>query len=180
MKRLVLILSTAIVAAAGMAASAHAEIAPGVYRVSPGHATSKAMEAANFGSDSLTKIVQNPFNGNINQRWRITKTGQAGAGASFYSLSPIHAPGVCLDVPNASTSSGVRVNLQPCSAARVSQRWHIFTRDPGLFQITNRNSSMTLQVPSGSTSNGAQLLQRTATENPLSKFKQFKLTKLSS
>jgi hypothetical protein len=39
---------------------------------------------------------------------------------------------------------------------------------------------MTLQVPSGSTSNGAQLLQRTATENPLSKFKQFKMTKLST
>ena len=53
-------------------------------------------------------------------------------------------------------------------------------RDPGLFQITNRNSSMTLQVPSGSTTNGVQLVQRTAVENPLSKFKQFKMTKLAN
>ncbi|WP_028067493.1 RICIN domain-containing protein [Solirubrobacter soli] len=181
MKRLVLTLTTAVVAAGAMTASANADIAPGVYRISPGHATSKAVEAQNFGTSSTTKIVQNPFNGNLNQRWRIKKTGQVSSGgASFYSLSPEHAPNLCLDVPNASTSAGVRVNLQSCNAFRVSQRWHIFVRDPGLFQITNRNSSMGLQVSGGSLSNNAQLIQGTGIENPLSKFKQFKMTKLAN
>jgi hypothetical protein len=180
MKRLALTLTTAVVAAGAMTASAHAEISPGVYRISPGHATSKAMETLNFASENGGKVVQNPFSGNLNQRWRITKTGQAGTGASFYSLSPGNAPGKCLDVAGASKSSGAKVELQSCNAFRVSQQWHIFVRDPGLFQITNRNSSMTLQVPSGSTTNGVQLVQRTAVENPLSKFKQFKMTKLAN
>jgi hypothetical protein len=181
MKRLVLTLITTVVAAGATATAAQADISPGVYRIAPGHVTTKAMEAERFGSSSTTRIVQNPFTGTINQRWRITKTGQTGpGGASFYSLSPQHAPSLCLDIPGASKVAGVRVNLQPCNAIRVSQRWHIFPRDPGLFQITNRNSSMTLQVAGGSFSNGAQLIQGTSIESPLSKSKQFKMTKLSN
>jgi hypothetical protein len=179
-RRIVLTLAATLIAACGLTASANADIATGVYRISPGHATSKALDVPNFNQSNGAPVVQNVANGQLTQRWRIAKTGQAGAGASFYSLSPQHAPDKCLDVAGGSTLSGAKIVLQSCSSVRASQRWHIFPRNPGLFQITNRNSSMTLQVPSASQTNGRQLVQATATEFPLVNHKQFKMTKLSS
>ena len=170
----------ALLALAGTAASAQADIAPGVYKLAPGHVSGKAVDVKNFGQSAGTAVIQNPANGQITQRWRIKETGKAGSGARFYSLSPQHAPDMCLDVAGSSTRPGTRVQLQSCSSARASQRWHIFQRSPGLHQITNRNSSMTLAVLGAFTSNGAALNQVTAVENPLSKHKQFKLTKLAN
>jgi hypothetical protein len=173
-------LALALVGLAGTAASAQADIAPGVYKLAPGHVSGKAVDVKNFGQSNGTAVIQNPASSQITQRWRIKETGQAGSGARFYSLSPQHAPGMCLDVAGASLRPGARVQLQSCSSARASQRWHIFQRSPGLHQITNRNSSMTLAVLGAFTSNGAALNQVTAVENPLSKHKQFKLTKLAN
>ena len=179
-RRIVLTLGATLIAAGGLTATANADIATGVYRISPGHATTKALDVPNFNQNNGAPVVQNTNNGLQTQRWRITKTGQAGAGASFYSLSPQHAPDKCLDVAGGSTLSGAKIVLQSCNSVRASQRWHIFPRNPGLFQISNRNSSMTLQVPNASQSNGRQLIQGTGTEFPLSNHKQFKMTKLSN
>jgi hypothetical protein len=169
-----------LLALAGTAASAQADVAPGLYDLSPGHALTKAVDVKDFGSSNGTAVVQNPDSGQITQRWRIKETGQASSGARFYSLSPQHAQGMCLDVAGGSTLSGARIVLQTCSPFRASQRWHIFPRNPGLHQITNRNSSMTLQVPAASQTTGRQLVQATATDFPLSNHKQFKLVKRSN
>jgi endoglucanase len=180
-RRLLTALAVTVTATAGLTASAHADISTDVYKISPGHTFgAKALDVPNFNQNNGAPVVQNASNGQLTQQWRIKKTGQAGAGASFYSLSPLHAQDKCLDVSGGSTLSGAKVVLQSCSGVRASQRWHIFPRNPGLFQITNRNSSMTLQVPGASQSNGRQLVQATATDFPLSNHKQFKLTKLSN
>jgi hypothetical protein len=173
-------LALSLVAMAATTATAQADIATGVYRMAPGHATTKAVDVLNFGQDNGAKVIQNPSNGQLTQRWRIRQTGAASSGAKFYSLSPQHAQGMCLDVAGASTLSGARIELQSCSSARASQRWHIFPRNPGLFQITNRNSSMSLQVPSASQTNGRQLIQGTGGAVPEAPHKQFKMTKLSN
>jgi hypothetical protein len=36
-----------------------------------------------------------------------------------------------------------KIVLRTCSSVSEAQRWHIFPRNPGLFQITNRAARMT-------------------------------------
>jgi hypothetical protein len=160
------------------AASAQAEITPGVYRISPGHATSKAMDVRNFASADNSPVVQDPISGQLSQRWRIKKTGAAPSGASFYSLSPLHAPDKCLEP--VSLAAGAKIVLRTCSPFRAAQRWHIFPRNPGLFQITNRAAALALQVPNASQTNGRQLVQDVSGDVPEQLHKQFKMTFLSN
>ena len=178
-RRLAAALALAPVLAGVTAAAAHADIAPGVYRMSPGHATSKAVDVPNFNSASGSAVVQNPISGQLTQRWRIRQTGASPtSGAPFYSLSPQHAPDKCMEP--ASLARGARIVLQTCSSFREAQRWHIFPRDPGLFQITNRAASLALQVPNASQLNGRQLIQDVSGDVPEKLHKQFKMTKLSN
>lgn len=178
LRRLAVALALVPVLGGVSAASAQADINPGVYRISPGHATSKAMDVRNFASADGSAVVQDPISGQLTQRWRIKKTGAAGSGASFYSLSPLHAPDKCIEPT--SLAAGAKIVLKTCSSFRAAQRWHIFPRNPGLFQITNRAAAMALQVPNASQTNGRQLVQDVSGDVPEKLHKQFKMTFLSS
>jgi hypothetical protein len=178
-RRLAVALALVPVLGGMTAASAQAEINPGVYRISPGHATTKAMDVLNFASADGSPVVQNPISGQPTQRWRIKKTGASpSSGASFYSLSPGHAPNRCIEPT--SLAAGARIVLRTCSSSRAAQRWHIFPRNPGLFQITNRAAAMALQVPNASQTNGRQLVQNVGGDVPEKLHKQFKMTFLSN
>jgi hypothetical protein len=178
-RRLAVTLALVPVLGGVTAASAQAEINPGVYRISPGHATTKAMDVRNFASADGSRVVQDPISGQTSQRWRITKTGASpSSGASFYSLSPAHAPDKCIEPT--SLAAGARIVLRTCSPFREAQRWHIFPRNPGLFQITNRAAAMALQVPDASQTNGRQLVQDVSGDVPEKLHKQFKMTFLSN
>jgi hypothetical protein len=183
LRRLAIALATILLAMAALtAARANAEIAEGVYKIMPAHALgAKAIEVPNLSQSDNAPVVQNTAGTSLSQRWRIKKTGQSPtSGAAFYSLSPQHAPDKCLEPLNGSTAAGARVVQFRCSNARTAQRWHIFVREAPLFQITNRNSSMALQVPAGSLANGVQLRQNTGGDIPELKHKMFGMTKLSN
>ncbi|WP_367128491.1 pectate lyase [Saccharothrix sp. HUAS TT1] len=89
--------------------------------------------------------------------WSTTTAAQAAVGAGTYTVKNVGS-GQCLDVPNASSSSGVQLQQASCGSGS-SQRWTL-TAVSGGFRIASAATGLCVGVRDSSTSAGKVIEQQ--------------------
>jgi hypothetical protein len=152
-------LFVALIAATG-ASSAHAEVTPGTYVISPLQDTRKALDVAGASVADGAPVNQFTFHGGSNQRWRITVIDRLPlSGTPVYRLRAVHS-NKCLDVPGASQDAGVDLAQFTCHTGQNQQFFiddTIGSRAWG--SIIPRHSGLPLQIQDASLLDGAHLEQ---------------------
>jgi hypothetical protein len=117
----------------------------------------KVLDVPGSSSANSVRIIQYTKHGGLNQQWKLEA-----AGTSFLIVSV--ATGKVLDVQGGSRSAGAAI-IQYSRHGGANQRWTL-ERDntPGgasvaVHRIRSQLSGLMLDVPWGSTQNGAQLQQ---------------------
>ncbi|MNV92741.1 Extracellular exo-alpha-L-arabinofuranosidase precursor [compost metagenome] len=89
-----------------------------------------------------------------NQQFRVESTGDG-----YYKLTAMHS-GKLLDVPNASTASGVQLQ-QANDNGSNAQRWSIVDVGGGYYKLISKASGLAMDVSNSSTADGAAVQQWT-------------------
>jgi Ricin-type beta-trefoil lectin domain-like len=148
-------------AVAAVPAHADAAVSDGIYRIHTGASNwGQVLDVAGSSTAANTQIVQwDPLNG-ANQKFRVTRLG-ADAFGPYYRLSPLHAPGMCLDVIGASTAGiGEVAQIFGCHDG-TNQQFYLPAEpfgNPGIGKIVPRHSRLPLGLDNGS--RGTVLRQR--------------------
>lgn len=127
-------------------------IQSGLYRITPSHATNRAIETANQGTTNGTNVQQWSYWGGSNQHWYITDLENG-----YYSIRLGSASGPSLDIADQSTANGANVALYSYWGGN-NQQFQIVQNGNG-FNIKPRNSDKCLDIASVATTNGANLQQ---------------------
>jgi hypothetical protein len=94
-------------------------VGSGHFKLTPQHATSKALDVNGAGTADGTKIQIWADNGTSAQRWRILDMG-----GGFFKLQPQCAPNSTLDVQSSGTANGTIVHLWTDNGSDA-QRWRL-------------------------------------------------------
>ncbi|MET9618693.1 RICIN domain-containing protein, partial [Kitasatospora indigofera] len=81
-----------------------------------------------------------------------------------YQLVNVHSK-KCIDVPDASTTSGTRLQQWGCVSSQTNQLWTLTPSGTGTFQIVNAGNGLCISDQNASTTNGTAVIQETCTAN---------------
>ncbi|URW79127.1 RICIN domain-containing protein [Xiashengella succiniciproducens] len=127
-------------------------ISEGTYTLINRH-SGQALDASGKGTTQGTNVAQWAANGQTNQQWIFTSTGDG-----YFRISPAHAPSLGLDVVEASTANGANIQLWSYWGADC-QKWKITESDGGYYKIEAKHSGQLIEVVGASTQNGANVQQ---------------------
>lgn len=118
---------------------------------------------ANVGSDNSDSDVSVlSYSGTANftlNPAEVRTTVDAGIYYTYITLTAQHS-GKCLDVPGASTQSGVQLQQYSCNGTGAQQfKLLPLSGTSDLFTLVNRNSNLCLDIYSSSQSDGGKLIQ---------------------
>ena len=109
-------------------------------------------------------IIQWPNHGGANQQWTLRQvSGVAGVGGNVYTVVNANS-GLCLEVPNSSTTAGQQLDQWTCGGGS-NQQWALdavgsYTSSTDTsYELTALSSGLVADVSGGSTSQGAQVIQ---------------------
>jgi len=98
----------------------------------------EVMDVNGASTASGAGVIQWPQNGGNNQQWAITVTG------SYFTITNRNS-GDVLDVDGGSTADGTGIIQSPSNGGN-SQQWTLTAASTGIYNITNRNSNLLLDV----------------------------------
>lgn len=138
----------------------------GVYRITPRHATSKALELYNFSSSNGTNINQWEYWGGEYQHWRAVDRGNG-----YWSFHPVTASGRAMDVANISTANGANIALWDYWAGDGQQWYFSNAGSGGWVRIMSRLSGKCVDVVgSGDGANVEQWTCQSGFQNQMFRF----------
>ncbi|MFI5137921.1 MAG: RICIN domain-containing protein [Sphingobacteriales bacterium] len=106
----------------------------------------EVMDVNGASAASGASIIQWPQNGGNNQQWAVSANG------SYYTITNRNS-GDVLDVNGASTADGAGIIQSPSNGGN-NQQWSLTSVSTGVYKVTNRNSSLILDV------SGTDILQK--------------------
>ncbi|MFB7424203.1 RICIN domain-containing protein [Streptomyces hydrogenans] len=119
-------------------------------------ASGKVLDVANVSTANGAAVIQWPWSGGANQRWRLLPNPDGS-----FRLSNVHS-GKVLDNPGSSTAAGEALD-QWTDTDSPNQWWRLVpSGTSGHHHLVNGSSGMRLDVESGSTSDGARVVQAPA------------------
>lgn len=132
-------------------ANAQAEIADGVYRISPAVNANAALDVAAWGKTNGTNAhIWQSLDGD-HQQFKIEKQG-----SGFYRITNV-MNGLVLDLAGGSIISGANVQYWTPFDGNKNQEWAIFQGTGGSYTLQNVASGLVLDVSGGNGSNGANV-----------------------
>lgn len=138
----------------------------GVYRITPRHAASKAVELYNFSSSNGTNINQWEYWGGEYQHWRAVDRGNG-----YWSFHPVTATGRAMDVANISTANGANIALWDYWAGDGQQWYFSNAGSGGWVRIMSRLSGKCVDVVgSGDGANIEQWTCQSGFQNQMFRF----------
>jgi Ricin-type beta-trefoil lectin domain-like/Trypsin-like peptidase domain len=130
------------------------EFAPLVtgYTIALARHSRQALDVRQSSTADGTEVIQWPFHGANNQRFRAEPLGDG-----HHRIVANHS-GKVLEVEGASTSAGARV-VQASWTGADSQRWRLESLDEGYSRLIAKHSGKVLEVEDASTDAGARTVQ---------------------
>jgi hypothetical protein len=120
----------------------------GLYRVSPVHAPSKALDVADASTDDQANIQQWEWWGGSNQRWQVERMADGS-----YRLLAWHS-NKALEAKDAGTIDGTLVQQNSWNGG-CEQRWNLDLLEDGSYKVRSACSNIVLDVSYASQDDGA-------------------------
>ncbi|WP_051710700.1 RICIN domain-containing protein [Streptomyces sp. NRRL S-350] len=140
---------------AGAAHAAGDPVVPGsAYTISSG-ATGQCLGGRWAATADLTPVVQQPCQGLLGQRWRLTPNGRGG-----YTVSDRSAPNSCLNVQGGSTAPGAALIEYACNGS-PNEQFTLEATANGATLIHPQNSALCLDLPYSAPTPNVQIQQYT-------------------
>lgn len=124
------------------------------YKIISALNNSSLLDVNAAGTVNATPVIlwPNTTPSSLNQQWKVTNVG-----GGYYKLSPLHALTKALDVKDAGTAAGTKIQIYDDNST-VAQKWQIKSVGGEYFVITPGNApSKQLEVTGGSTTNGTTI-----------------------
>jgi hypothetical protein len=112
-----------------------------------------ALDVEGASTRSGATVLQWPWHGGDNQRWRVVDNGDG-----TYRLESEHS-GQVLDVAGASTAEGADILQWPWHGGD-NQRWRVVDNGDGTYRLESKHSGLVFDVAGASTAEGANIHQR--------------------